>query len=65
MTYFALNLTRIYKDIENIKKSENKTDTVEKTLEKTLESPKKVIRGVIKKNKSMDDFMKMQWPWLF
>lgn len=60
MTYFSLHISRIHKDLEDIKERErdnkdNKSKKVDVKLKKTK----------IRKNNSMDDFMKIQWPWLF
>tara|TARA_B100000035_G_scaffold294792_2_gene285353 strand:+ start:48 stop:227 length:180 start_codon:yes stop_codon:yes gene_type:complete len=59
MTYFSLHISRIHKDLEDIRRiEENKKNTDKKNNFK----PQKTK---IKKNGSIDDFMKIQWPWLF
>jgi len=60
MTYLSLHIYRINKDLHDIKERErdnkdNKSKKVDVKLKKTK----------IRKNNSMDDFMKIQWPWLF
>ena len=65
MTYLTLNITRICKDIQDIKNVENERNIEDKRdTQNKLKSPKKVMKKIIKKNKSMDDFMTMQWPWI-
>lgn len=59
MTYFSLHISRIHKDLEDIKRiEENKKTTNKKVNFKTQKTK-------IKKNGSIDDFIKIQWPWLF
>ena len=58
MTYFSLHISRINKDIHEMNERDNKDNKSKKVDVK----PKKTK---IRKNNSMDDFMKIQWPWLF
>ena len=59
MTYFSLHISRIHKDLEDIRRiEENKKNTTKK---ENFEPQK----SKIKKNGSIDDFIKIQWPWLF
>jgi hypothetical protein len=58
MTYFSLHISRINKDLHDIKERDNK-DNKSKKVDVKLKKTK------IRKNNSMDDFMKIQWPWLF
>lgn len=60
MTYFSLHISRIHKDLENIR--EQQENKKEKTDKKVNFKP---IKTKMKKNESMDDFIKIQWPWLF
>lgn len=55
MTYFSLHISRIHKDIQEIREKDNKDKKVNVKLKNTK----------MKKNNSTDDFMKIQWPWLF
>ena len=59
MTYFSLHISRIHKDLEDIRRIEENKKTTNKEVNFKSQKTK------IKKNGSIDDFMKIQWPWLF
>lgn len=62
MTYFSLHISRIHKDLEDIKERERERDNKDNKSKKV---DVKLKKTKIRKNNSMDDFMKIQWPWLF